>query len=276
MARRLISDLRKPLCWLILIMSFIFALLMHETTGLQQQQQHVIRRHHNDGKLFSKQPAFTRQALLSKSTSRIFSLISFVSISTLPATALADGTTSPPPRQEFATSAGRQGCVTQSDPARTIVTCRGKLLNVTDETTSTVNLRLSGVAATENGVSSSAIKTPSRYVPPWTYLVQTSNDETAWKSLQKAIETVGGASIQKATSTYIYATAPSIAAVPGVDVSLDDLEFLLRPTDHVVLVRSVSRTSVFLYPLTQPVSDKDSNRERLERIRNSLGWDVLE
>ena len=57
--------------------------------------------------------------------------------------------------------------------------------------------------------------------------------------------------------------------------SKDDLEFILRVDDGIVLVRSSSRRSIFVYPLQQQVGDKDSNRKRMDGIRKGLNWSEL-
>lgn len=180
--------------------------------------------------------------------------------------------------EEFATSAGRKGCTTNTDPSRTIVTCHGEVLDVTADGPTVPGARLGKIAATENGVSTSAIKNPSRYSPPWSYLTETSDPAQAWKSLQQAVVALDKVEIVTLTDKYLHATVPTqqppLAGLPQRD-ALDDLEFLLRSEDQLVLYRSASRTAVFVYPLTQPLSDGNSNLKRLERIRNALGWSLL-
>jgi uncharacterized protein (DUF1499 family) len=162
------------------------------------------------------------------------------------------------------------GCQTTSDPGKTVVYCRGELLKL-----DAAELRLSGIASTENGVSTSAIKNPSRYSPPWTYLTETSDPQEAWKSLARAV-VEAGATIEKQTDKYLHATAPTTFP-PGLsgDAGMDDIEFLLRPEDNLVLYRSASRSTIYVYPLTQPVSDKEANKKRLTQIQNILGWEEM-
>ena len=159
-------------------------------------------------------------------------------------------------------------CKSESDPFKTTKHCvrfgRDK------------DNRLLTVAADENGISTSAVRSPSKFSAPWDYVPETFEADVAWKSLKIAITELEGARIveekmEPQVSFYLHATAPS-SVPPG---SIDDIEFVLNTDTKVVFFRSVTRDTVFLYPLQQPLSDRGANLKRLESIRKSLGWSRL-
>lgn len=133
--------------------------------------------------------------------------------------------------------------------------------------------RLLGCLPNENCLSTSAVKNPSKYAAPWTYYTQTASGDSAWKALVELAETdslnLGLKVVEKDPSRYyLHLTAPA-KVPPG---STDDLEFLLRPADKIVLYRSATRDTVLVYPFQQPLSDQESNLKRIEQIRSELGW----
>ena len=159
-------------------------------------------------------------------------------------------------------------CKSESDPFKTTKHCvrfgRDK------------DNRLLTVAADENGISTSAVRNPSKFSAPWDYVPETFEADVAWKSLKIAITELEGARIveekmEPQVSYYLHATAPS-SVPPG---SIDDIEFVLNPDAKLVFFRSVTRDTVFLYPLQQPLSDRGANLKRLESIRKNLGWSRL-
>eukprot|EP00667_Euglena_gracilis_P016638 EG_transcript_17434 len=124
--------------------------------------------------------------------------------------------------------------------------------------------------STENCVSSSSVRSPTQFKPPWDYAIQTTDAAEAFATLQAAVLEEPGAVIVEADAQryYLHATAPS--RVPPS--SLDDLEFLLYPKDQLVVHRVATRKSVFVYPLQSIVSDGGAADARLNRIRDRLGW----
>ena len=179
------------------------------------------------------------------------------------------------PGDELAVSAGdgvKRGsggeCRTTSNPAITSVKCTrfgvGK------------DGRLRGCSALENCASSSAVRSPSKFLPPWSYADVArlrEQPERAWLQLTRAVEAVGGDGVvvveRDDDRRYLHVTAPS-KVPPG---SLDDVEFRLDAETRAVYVRSATRESIFVYPLQQPLSDAGTNMARLVRIRDELAWE---
>lgn len=180
----------------------------------------------------------------------------------------APATASTATGSSYATSDGRgPNCITRTDPSRTVVTCPPRLRSSTGS--------LASIAATENGVSTSAIRNPSAYVAPWNYSTETSDPAVAWASLVEVINAMPGLiSLEQRQEEQQYYLHAIVASRNNNDF-LDDVECVLRPEDRLVLFRSASRTSVFVYPLTQPVSDGQINRKRMEKVRQTLGWAEL-
>ena len=124
----------------------------------------------------------------SKNRRELFQKICTTAIVLFPNAALAEPIAQAQsiPTNKAPTSAGRRGCKTDTNPSRTIVTCL--------EETRKFNAdgRLSSVSAVANGVSTSAVRNPSRFSPPWTYLTETSDSKVAWNSLVRAVSGVDG------------------------------------------------------------------------------------
>lgn len=112
--------------------------------------------------------------------------------------------------------------------------------------------------------------TPS-FIPP----LMARSARVAWVDLIRALQGMESTGVKVVEidndNYYVRAEAPSKVPPNGID----DLEFVFLPNDGLVLYRSASRDSVYVYPVQQPLSDQETNRERLKQIRLSLGWDII-
>ena len=135
---------------------------------------------------------------------------------------------------------------------------------------------LQGCSADENCFSTSA-KSAGKRVSPWTY--KGSFDENkpnlVWLRVEQACKEEGLKVLQNKHSEdelngyYILAAEKNVDKQPAGSSLF--YEFVLRPSDQIVLVRAFVDKTVFVYPLQQPVSDFGALKGRLDGIQKSLG-----
>jgi len=189
------------------------------------------------------------------------------------ALALAAGLVVVPPPSLPATAATITGngdtttrqCITVSDSSKTVVTCRGFGLNKEG--------RVAGCAADEACIGTSALRSPSKYGPPWepSSAAEATDVSRAWRSVVAAVEEEPDLKIADRDDGMLYLRAVGQATVPPDGT--DDVEFRLTKDGGIrLLYRSATRQSVFLYPLQQPVANQESHAKRLLSIRRRLGW----
>ncbi|CEL91995.1 unnamed protein product [Vitrella brassicaformis CCMP3155] len=136
--------------------------------------------------------------------------------------------------------------------------------------------RLRECRATQNCVSSSAVRVPERYVPPWSYEGsfedRQSDPRAAWNKLVQTVTFWPEATVKRVDDERLYLRAEVPSFIPG---GYDDIEFLMKPDLKLCLASSRSRDTIFVFPFTTPLGDNDSNRKRLEEIRQVLGWPAV-
>ena len=163
-------------------------------------------------------------------------------------------------------SAANRKCKTESNPSFTLKTCIDTGLDADG--------RLAGCAADENCIASSAVGNPSKFSPPWapSQSQEAGDPDRAFRSLCGALGEEPGVEIVERDATRRYVRATATAQVPP-DGTID-IEFRVND-EATTLLRSATRESLFVYPLTQPVNSQTEHAERLKRIRQRLGWKDL-
>lgn len=123
-------------------------------------------------------------------------------------------------------------------------------------------------------ISTSSVGNPSKFGPPWSYQPQTDDPDVAWRALKSAVlsNRDPGVIVESVDGPQLYYMR---AEFPSTWKGIDDVEFRLITTDALVTYRSASREAIFIYPLQTPINT-NKNKNRLEEIRNFLGWEEFE
>lgn len=154
-------------------------------------------------------------------------------------------------------------CKEDVTPSRTVVVCREF---------GVVNGGLRSCKANENCVST-ASRTPTKRSQPWRFGRLSPTD--AFNVLRDAAKLEGLTVLQaKEDSLYLLAAEKDVPRQPQGSSLF--YEFLVKPEDGVVLQRAVVDTTVFIYPVQQPVSDFGALSARLDGILKRTGFSVDE
>lgn len=130
--------------------------------------------------------------------------------------------------------------------------------------------RLFGCQTQANCVSVSANKNPTQFVAPWDYTVKTGSAEAAWAALKAVVEADPGLRVAVVNDTMYYLRAEGQSKVP--QDGIDDVEFLLIPSEKIVTYRSASRQNKYIYPYQVAIPDGGYQRQRMQGLLVQLGW----
>lgn len=109
-----------------------------------------------------------------------------------------------------------------------------------------------------NCVATASVKQVDLYAPPWTW-----NDATA--SVDEVMARLKGAIAADPSIQVLEQGDTTLLARADRKIAVDELQFRLDPSDHVITFRSQQVTG------PDSVSDFGANRKRLEEIRKRIG-----
>ena len=133
--------------------------------------------------------------------------------------------------------------------------------------------RLFGCQTQNNCVSTAAGKNPTQFVAPWDYTVTTQDAEEAWEALKQVVELDTSLKVIEVDDDLMYLHATGTSKVPKDGI--DDVEFLMVPSEKIVTTRSASRGNFYVYPYQVPIGDGGYQKKRLQGILGQLGWAEL-